>query len=189
MSNMPMNTNSVGGGGILGGIQSGIAQKIAGMGKPEESKFMSEQELNIKRQKEEMREQDRMMKERMRQSVRTPNTPSQPMQPPPTVFKAPENQNFANAKAPVNFGNFGNKTSDEFLPGAPPSLLIPNNDPRPTINANQTVKDVLNRLHNRIADTQDTQEESTANNDRLLSDTTASESKKRGRKKKPLMQI
>lgn len=187
MSNMPMNTNSVGGGGgILGGIQSGIAQKIAGMGKPEESKFMSEQELNIKRQKEEMKEQDRMMKERMRQSVRTPNTPSQPMQAPPTTFKAPDNQNFTNAKASVNFGN---KSFDEFLPGGPPSLLIPNNDPRPAINTNQTVKDVLNRLHNRLADTQDTQDESTANNDRLLSDTTASESKKKGRKKKPLMQI
>ena len=191
MSNMPMSTGSGGGGGILGGIQSGIAQKIAGMGKPEESKFMSEQELNIKRQREEFKEQDRMMKERMRQNAtqmpRTPNA-SVSMPPPPTAVN--EN-NFTNAKAPINFGSLFGKPNEqnEFLPGAPPSLLIPNNDPRPTINSNQTVKDVLNRLHNRVADTQDTQDESTTNNDRLLSDTTASESKKRGRKKKPLMQI
>ncbi len=200
MSNMPMGTGSVSsgsGGGILGGIQSGIAQKIAGMGKPEESKFMSEQELNIKRQKEELKEKDRLMKEQMRQhatQARTPN--SQPLNPVPQ--QSTDNNstnNFTNAKAPVNFSNalgnlFGKPAEqNEFLPGAPPSLLIPNNDPRPTISTNQAVKDVLNKLHNRIADTQDTQEESTANNDRLLSDTTASESKKRGRKKKPLMQI
>jgi hypothetical protein len=83
------------------------------------------------------------------------------------------------------------RSPNEFTPGGPPNLLIPNKDPRPVINQNQTVKDVLNRLHNRSdKDTQDTQDETTTNNDRLLSDTTASESKKKGgRKKKPLMQI
>ncbi len=170
---MPMNTSGGGGGGggIFSGIQSSIAQKIAGMGKPEESKFMSEQELNIKRQREELKEQDRMMKERMRQ-----NATQMPLRTP-----APE-QNFTNAKATFN--------PTQFTPGGPPNLLIPNNDPRPTITSNQTVKDVLERLHNRAADTQDTQDETTTNNDRLLSDTTASESKKKGgRKKKPLMQI
>ena len=98
-----------------------------------------------------------------------------------------DNNNFTNAKAPVSFGKLNEKT--EFTPGGPPSLIIQNNDPRPTINQNQTVKDVLQRLHNRLADTQDTQDESTTNNDRLLSDTTASESKKKSRKKKPLMTI
>lgn len=192
MSNMPMSTSSVGGGGgggIFGGIQSGIAQKIAGMGKPEESKFMSEQELNIKRQREEFKEQDKLMKERMRQNA-MPKTPNAPSINPASTAPIAQEMNFANAKAPVNFGNLFGKPNEqnEFLPGGPPSLIIPNKDPRPSINTNQTVKDVLNRLHNRAADTQDTQDES-VNNDRLLSDTTASESKKRGRKKKPLMQI
>ncbi len=200
LSNMPLGTAGVSGGHPLGGLQSGIAQKIASMGKPQESKFMSEQELNIKRQRDEMREQDKLMKERIRQnSMQTPLRPtaqvsvpvSQPVSSPPTsvpVFPPkPANNNFTNAKAPVNFGKPNDKP--EFTPGGPPSLIIPNNDPRPTINQNQTVKDVLQRLHNRIADTQDTQDESTTNNDRLLSDTTASESKKKGRKKKPLMTI
>ena len=203
MSNMPMGTSGVSAGGNpLGGIQSGIAQKIASMGKPPESKFMSEQELNIKRQREEMKEQDRLMKERMRQNatqmpLRQNQMPSPPQMKPvstPSVLPtqvppSPPKQeyNFANAKAPVNFSKTFDTT--EFTPGGPPNLLMPNKDPRPVISQNQTVKDVLNRLHNRAADTQDTQDETTTNNDRLLSDTTASESKKKGRKKKPLMQI
>jgi hypothetical protein len=195
MSNMPMNTSGV---NPLGGIQSGIAQKIASMGKPAESKFMSEQELNIKRQREEMREQDKLMKERIRQNsqqmpLRQNNSNSQVSSVSnviPSQSLPKQEQSFTNAKAPVNFSN--NSASfnpTEFTPGGPPSLLIPNKDTRPIINQTQTVKDVLNRLHNRNVDTQDTQEETTTNNDRLLSDTTASESKKRGRKKKPLMQI
>jgi hypothetical protein len=188
MSNMPTGTAEVGG-NPLGGIQSGIAQKIASMGKAPESKFMSEQELNIKRQRDEMREQDRLMKERMKQnSQQMPLRQNQaPIQNTSAPKQFPPEQSFTNAKAPVNFSKQFDPT--DFTPGGPPNLLIPNNDTRPLINQNQTVKDVLNRLHNRNVDTQDTQEETTTNNDRLLSDTTASESKKRGRKKKPLMQI
>jgi hypothetical protein len=105
------------------------------------------------------------------------------MVPPPPKVEQP---NYANAKAPVNFSKPFDPT--EFTPGGPPNLLIPNKDPRPVISQNQTVKDVLNRLHNRAADTQDTQDETTTNNDRLLSDMSASDSKKKG-KKKPLMKI
>jgi hypothetical protein len=193
MSNMPLGTagvaNAGNGGHPLGGLQSGIAQKIASMGKPAESKFMSEQELNIKRQREEMREQDRQMKERIRQNaMQTPlRQQGAPTTPATASVPIPNNSNFTNAKAPVNYGKMNDKP--EFIPSGPPSLIIPNKDPRPIINQNQTVKDVLQRLHNRIADTQDTQDETTTNNDRLLSDTTASESKKKGRKKKPLMTI
>lgn len=186
MSNLPMGTANVGapGGNPFGGLQSGIAQKIASMGKQPDSKFMSEQELNIKRQKEELKEQDRLMKEKMRQNaMQMPLRQNQSTsQSNPTV-----EPNYTNAKAPVNFSK---PFETDFTPGGPPSLLIKNNDTRPIINQNQTVRDVLNRLHNRSdKDTQDTQEETTVNNDRLLSDTTASESKKKGRKKKPLMQI
>jgi hypothetical protein len=161
---------SGGGGGIASGLQSSIAQKIASMGK-EKSKFMSEQELNIERQKAEMNERDKMMKQNM--------------------------FNHTNAKAPVNFGQPMQMPS--FSPGGPPSLLINNKDPRgnslnvapqrePLI-ANESVKDVLKRLHNREVDSIDTQDESTVNNDRLLSDTTASDSKKKGKKKKLMMNV
>ncbi len=191
MSNLPMGTAGTGG-NPLGGLQSGIAQKIASMGKPQESKFMSEQELNIKRQREELKEQDRLMKEKMRQNatqmpLRQTSPPQAPQAPQAPMPKQQNEPNFTNAKAQVNFSK---SFEPEFTPGGPPSLLIKNNDTRPIISQNQTVKDVLNRLHNRSdKDTQDTQDETTTNNDRLLSDTTASESKKRGRKKKPLMQI
>lgn len=165
-----------GGGGITSGLQSSIAQKIASMGK-EKSKFMSEQEINIERQKAEMNERDKMMKQNM--------------------------FNHTNAKAPVNFGQ--PMQTPSFSPGGPPSLLINNRDPRNVPNghnsfnmptpqreplmANESVKDVLKRLHNREVDSIDTQDESTINNDRLLSDTTASESKKKGKKKKPMMNV
>ncbi len=164
-----MQSGGGGGGGIAGGLQSSIAQKIASMGK-EKSKFMSEQELNIERQKTEMNERDKMMKQNM--------------------FNH-------NAKAPVNFGQQMQMPS--FSPGGPPSLLINNNDPRGNslnvapqrepLMASESVKDVLKRLHNRDVDSIDTQDESTVNNDRLLSDTTASDSKKKGKKKKPMMNV
>jgi hypothetical protein len=193
MSNIPSSTN------MAGSLQSSIAQKIAGMGK-EKSKFMTEQELNIERQKEAFRQKDRQMKEAMRQKYaprtedsETPMTQTQTQ----TSFKPPatqpnvQNVHLQNGFAPVNFG--ANMAPQNNL--GPPSMVIPSNDPRdsiatrPLVQSNQSVKDILKRLHEREVDTQDTQEEFTATNDRLLSDTTASESKKRGRKKKPLMTI
>lgn len=166
-------------GSPLSGVQTGIAQKIASMGK-EKSKFMSEQELNIERQKEEMREKDRQMKEMMRQKMVPPTQQTN------TVNMMQQPSNLVNARAPVNF-SFNSQT--EFAPGGPPSMVIPSNDPRPLIQKSESVKDVLNRLHNREVDTIDTQDETTTNNERLLSDTTASETKKKGKKKKPMMSI
>ena len=221
MSNIPSSTN------MVGGLQSSIAQKIAGMGK-EKSKFMTEQELNIERQKEAFRQKDRQMKEAMRQKYapRTEDSEThitQTQTHTQTSFKPPatQNINLQNSFAPVNFGaniapqsnlrpnmvsqsNLGpnmvpqSNLGPNMVPQSnlgPPSMVIPSNDPRdsiatrPLVQSNQSVKDILKRLHEREVDTQDTQEEFTATNDRLLSDTTASESKKRGRKKKPLMTI
>jgi hypothetical protein len=194
MSNIPSSTN------MVGGLQSSIAQKIAGMGK-EKSKFMTEQELNIERQKEAFRQKDKQMKETMRQKYaprtedsETQMTQTQTQTYTQTSVKPPAtmpNINLQNGFAPVNFG--ANMTPQSNL--GPPSMVIPSNDPRdsiatrPLVQSNQSVKDILKRLHERDVDTQETQEEFTATNDRLLSDTTASESKKRGRKKKPLMTI
>lgn len=198
MSNMPTSTN------MVGGLTGGIAQKIASMGK-EKSKFMTEQELNIERQKEAFRQKDRQMKEAMRQKyaprMEESDTPmTQTYTNTQTSVKPPatqQNVNLQNGFAPVNFGN--NMMPQSNL--GPPSMVIPSNDPRdsiatressvarPLVQSNQSVKDILKKLHERDVDTQDTQEEYTATNDRLLSDTTASESKKRGRKKRPLMTI
>ncbi len=159
-------------GSPFGGIQSTIAQKIASMGK-EKSQFMSEQEINIEKQKEEMREKEREMKRNMNKPVSQPQMQS-PLQIP--IPKQPQ-VNLANAHAPVNFN------PQTFAPGGPPSLIIPK--------PNESAKDVLKRLHNRDADSVTTIDDSTANNDRLVSDTTATENSKKskGKKKKPLMQI
>jgi hypothetical protein len=216
MSNLPGSTGTSG--TPLGGLQSGIAQKIASMGK-EKNKFMSEQELNIERQKEAFREKDRLMKQNMAKSaaVSMPQQDFIPQMNQPT-FSPPMNQptfsqqmnqstinnnnlssstnNLTNARAPVSF-NTQNLGIPGLIPTGTPSQLIQSNDPRnliqqnntPEIKKNETVQDVLKRLHNREADTIDTQDETTINNDRLLSDTTASDSKKKGKKKKNLMSI
>lgn len=191
MSNMHMSSTN-----MTSGLQSNIAQKIAGMGK-EKSKFMTEQELNIEKQKEAFREKDRQMKEAQRQKHASHTDDSETMT--QSTFKPPvSNVNLQNSFAPINFNT--NIMPQNNL--GPPSMVIPSNDPRdtgphitqsnatrPIVQSNQSVKDILKRLHERDVDTQDTQEEFTATNDRLLSDTTASESKKKGRKKKPLMTV
>jgi hypothetical protein len=72
----------------------------------------------------------------------------------------------------------------------PPS--IPANQLRPVlpdIRAPTQVKDILNRIHNLQPSTikpsnTETQDETSSNNDRLVSETTLSESKKKGRKPK-----
>jgi hypothetical protein len=157
----------------FGGIQSTIAQKIASMGK-EKSQFMSEQEINIERQKEEMREKEKEMKRNINRPMQVPQ--SMPVQQQMPIPRQPE-VNLTNAHAPVNFN------PQTFAPGGPPSLIIPK--------TTESVKDVLNRLHNRDADSVTTIEDTTANNDRLVSDTSATENSKKGKgkKKKPLMQI
>ena len=183
MSNLPTGNAQAPGGHPFGGIQSGIAQKIASMGK-ETSKFKSEQELNIERMRDEMREKDRQMKEMMRNNMKPQgaNMSQGPVSGPATNLTN-------NRGAPVSFAN--NLTNSIPINAmGNPSQLIQNRDTRPLIQTPSTVKDVLNRLHNREKDldTIDTQDETTTNNDRLLSDMSASESKKKG-KKKPIMKI
>ena len=57
--------------------------------------------------------------------------------------------------------------------------------PEPMINKSQDVNDILKRLHQN----EGTEEESSVNNDRILSDTTISEGGTRRRKKRPMMVI
>jgi hypothetical protein len=189
MSNLPTSTSNAPapGGHPFGGLQTGIAQKIAGMGK-ETSKFKSEQELNIERMREEMREKDRQMKEMMRNNIKPQSVSLGGVSQGPVAGPATNLTN--NRGAPVNFMNNGSIGARTMENTGNPSQLIQNKDPRPLIQTPDTVKDVLNRLHNREKDldTIDTQDETTTNNDRLLSDMSASESKKKG-KKKPLMKI
>jgi hypothetical protein len=81
---------------MMGGLQSGIAQKIAGMGK-EKSRFKTEQEINIERQKEEFRQKEREMKEAMRSKFAQPTRTDTEMPAPHVPQSNLQNANFANA--------------------------------------------------------------------------------------------
>jgi hypothetical protein len=171
----------------------------------QQSKFMSEQELSIEKQKKELMEKEKELKRQMRSNNTQQQQPqpmnvmsqmmnmfgAQPVQSPPPQQQPPPQQvnTFQNYHQPVQF----NKTND--TPFGIPSQLNQSNDPRdkPTavIKKPESVTDILNRLHSRdTADTQDTQDET--NNDRLISDTMSdgsTVSKTKGKKKKPMMSV
>ena len=175
----------------------------------QQSKFMSEQELSIERQKIELMEKEKELKRQMRsnntQQQQSPpqsmNMMSQmmnmfgaqpvqsPPPPPPQQQQQQQVNTFQNYHQPVQF----NKSND--IPIGIPSQLNQSNDPRDkpsiVIKKPESVTDILNRLHSReTADTQDTQDET--NNDRLVSDTLSDGStisKTKGKKKKPMMSV
>jgi hypothetical protein len=131
------------------------------------------------------------MKQNMRQqaSMASQSQTSQTSQTPQTSqYQVPPlhstKDNFQTYHQPVNF--------NQPIPIGTPSHLIQQKDPRDVIapvviKKNESVKEVLKRLHSRESgvDTVDTMEETTTNNDRLVSDT-MSDTKK---KKKNLMVV
>ena len=170
---------------MIGKAYAGMgSQFVSGMmgKKQEQSNFVSEQELNIQRQREEMKQREREQKERMRQQQR--QSPPQRVSPPREeqfdnnkLFPNKPQENYKNAYHPVNLN-----------PG-PPSGLIPSNDPRPVINKSQEVNNILKQLHDEVETELESSITASAN-ERLLSETTISESgTKRRRKKKPMMVI
>jgi len=148
-------------------------------GGQKQQQFMSEQEMNIHRQRQEMQQRERQRKEEMR------NHPQQNAPPPQPVYQ----QSYAQPFPRQN--NFTGGQTTNIPSTGPPSGMINSNDPRdnkpPVIKRNQNVQDILKNLH---AD--NTEEESSVNNDRILSDTTATASETtsaRRRKKKAMMVI
>lgn len=124
--------------------------------KKDSSQFMTEQELNI---------------EKLRNELKNNNTMNQkPPQPPPQQFKQPVQQNVpkpTNMPLPANMK---------------PQLPSPRTNVQ--IKAPENVKDILSRIHNLQAskvNNTDTQDES-INNDRIVSDSTYSESKRKPKK-------
>ena len=143
-------------------------------GKKEESQFMTEQEINIQNQRRELQERERLLKQQMN-NMRNQNG-NMGTQPNANSQQFPLNNNSGN-----NDESYRNAHHPASLnPGLPNPLLN-----TPNIKAPQTVNDVLNQLHN--TNSADTQEESSVNNDRIVSDTNSE--KRRGRKKKSLMQV
>jgi len=154
-------------------------------GGQKQQQFMSEQEMNIHRQRQEMQQRERQRKEAMR------NHPQQnaPQPSPPQQTQPVYQQSYAQPFPGRD--NFTSGQTTNIPSTGPPSGMINSNDPRdnkpPVIKRNQNVQDILKNLH---AD--NTEEESSVNNDRILSDTTATASETtsaRRRKKKAMMVI
>jgi hypothetical protein len=134
----------------------GLLSKIINPQTEKSSQFMSAQEISIEKQREELKKRDienKMLQQKLKQQQQ--------------------------------------QQQQEPLPYTQIPQQIPANDLRPshiTIKTPDQVKDILNRIHNiqpsSIRSTNlDTQEDSTSNNDRLVSDNTISDSKPKGKKK------
>ncbi len=141
---------------------------IPGMinGKKQKSQFMSPQELNINQQREEMIRAEKERKSQMRnQSNRVNPQPNVGLPTNNPMFQNRPNENYQNSYHPT-----GNNTISN-----PPAVISRTED----------VNDILKRLHTN----EGTEEESSVNNDRIMSDTTVSEGGTRSRKKKQMMII
>jgi hypothetical protein len=153
----------------------GLLSKILNPGKEQSSQFVTAQELNIERQREELQKKEKESKQQIQQQQNMINQLQ-------NQLKLQQVQNLepqpANAKPPVT------------LP-----QTIPANQLRtqtPDVRAPNQVKDILSRIHS-LQPTSikpgatETQDESSSNNDRIVSETNFSESntkKKAGRKPK-----
>jgi hypothetical protein len=149
----------------LGGIP-GVSSAATGvinkmMANPKkDSQFMSAQEINLEKQKQMLREKEKENKQKQVPSFNQPQAPS-----------------------------FNQQQVPSFTQKSSMSRDIPD------IRAPENVQDILSRIkhiqqtNNSLNNTTETQDESTIN-DRLVSDSTFSENKKRGRKpKKSLISI
>ena len=162
----------------------GLLSKVINPGKKESSQFMTQQEINIEKQREKLKKEEMEAKQRERdqqqQYINQLQSQIQIQQQQINNFQTePQAANF---KPPII-----NKTQlPQTIPASQFRPVIPD------VRAPNQVKDILSRIHqlqpsdikNDITETQD---ETTSNNDRLVSETNLSEanSKKRpGRKSK-----
>lgn len=176
----------------------GLLSKIMNPRKAESSQFMTPQELNIEKQREELKKKEAESKQKSQQQTQQLYIQQLQKQLEKQNEMLQNQQNILNQKVSETSNNmFGastiiNEPMASNVKTGFPSIPIPASQLRPVvpdIRAPDQVKDILNRLHNMQSSTikpsnTDTQDETSSNNDRLLSDTTLSESKKKGRKPK-----
>ena len=163
-----------------------LLSKIINPGKNESSQFMTPQELNIEKQREDFRKKDAENKQKIQQQSYIEQLQSQ-------IQK--QNEMLSKKSEPTSYGvGFGNISLNEPQPanskmsGLPKQIQSNQLRPNiPDIRAPEQVKSILDRLHNikptniRSNNT-DTQDES-SNNDRIVEESTVSES---NNKKKPV---
>jgi len=171
----------------LGGIP-GVSSAASGMigkmvsSEKKQSQFMSAQEINIEKQKQILREREKELKQQQMNRKKNQPMNQQFNQPMNQQFNQPTNQQFnqpTNQQPVIQNYNI-----------LPPNMTQHKSTSRdiPEIRAPNNVQDILSRIksiqQNTNIDTTETQEETTTNNDRLVSESTYSDNKKRGRKPK-----
>jgi hypothetical protein len=170
----------------------GMLSKIINPGNKETSQFVSPQELNIQQQKEELKKRDVELK--LKQQMAQQQMQMQQMQ---KQMEQMQNNNAAQYDTSSSIGNILNSQifNEPVAANAKPlPKSISANQlkvDRPNIRAPDQVKDILSRIHNvqstiKSGNTE-TQDETSSQNDRLVSETTLSENnprKRMARKKK-----
>ena len=161
----------------------GLLSKIMNPGKAESSQFMTPQELNIEKQREELIKKERDIKQKVNQQqkqyIQQLEKQTEMLQ---NQIPTETNNNMLGAVLNSNiFNSNGQHASNIHASQLKPTI--------PDIRAPDQVKDILNRIHNVQPSTikpsvTETQDDTSSNNDRLVSETTLSESKKKGRKSK-----
>jgi hypothetical protein len=172
----------------LGGIP-GVSSAATGMigkmmaGDKKESQFMSPQEINLEKQKQLLREREKQLRQQLAQ-----NKTSNQQMPRQMPQQTPQQMN----------QSFDQQQINQNYTMQPPSIPQFRSNTRdvPEIRAPENVQEILSRIqtinkNNTSINTTETQEESTTNNDRLVSDSTYSDNKKRGgrKAKKPVISI
>jgi len=162
----------------------GLLSKIINPSKGESSQFMTSQELNIERQRDELKKREIESRQKMKENITQQQYISQ-LESQVNMQKQHINQFHsepqpANSKPPVSSSLPATIQASQLRPVAV------------DVRAPSQVKDILNRIHqiqptNIKAGGTETQDETSSNNDRLVSDATVSESnpkKRAGRKPK-----
>ena len=180
----------------------GLLSKIMNPKKGESSQFMTPQEINLEKQKEELRKKDIDAREaREARTMMQKQMQMQQMQMAQMQAQLQKQQELINnkstndSKETVNnilnsriFTSEPMPSNSKPMPQTIPASKLKTNVP--DIRAPDQVKDILSRIHNmQKSNNTDTQDESSStNNDRLVSESTFSESnpKKKGAKKKGL---
>jgi DNA-directed RNA polymerase subunit F len=185
----------------------GLLGKVIGTGAKESSQFMSPQEINLEKQKEEMRKKEQENKQnkmyQQQQALQQHMMQQQLLEQQKMMQQLQEQlleQQRQQQQNKVNVGDFlpqnlNSRMTNSFEP------LPANSKPPPSIPVNQLkpqmqdirppdeVKEILSRIHNikpSVIKPTDTQDETSSNNDRLISESNVSESnpKRRGAPKK-----
>ena len=175
----------------------GLLSKIMNPKKAESSQFMTPQEISIERQRAELKQKDSENKMKMQQQMQMQMQMQQMQAQIKRQQEELENQKKGNQTNTVNdilnsriFSSEPVASNSKPIPQSVKTAELKSNRGGADIRAPDNVKDILSRIHNiqgNKPSNTDTQDETSSNNDRLVSESTFSESnpkKKQQRKGK-----